>query len=78
MKGSYFYEPAHSVHTLTVPKSNSEVTDVWFAVTGANLNMDDKGDVTSVVDAQSILAAYRSLCKEAGKSCDNTIVIGEA
>ena len=76
-EGSYLYEPAHSVHTLTVPDSNKEVTDIWFAVTGANLNMNEKGDVTSVVDASSLLTAYRSLCSERRLSCEKTIVIGE-
>jgi len=76
-EGSYLYEPAHSVHTLTVPESNEGLTDVWFAITGSNLNMNDNGEVTSVVDAQSILAAYRALCREQGLSTENTIVIGE-
>ena len=75
--GSYLYEPAHSVHTLTVPKSNQGETDVWFAVTGANLNMDEKGNVTSVVDAQSVLTSYRKFCRERGLSSKKTIVIGE-
>ena len=28
----YLYEPAHSVHTLTVPETNDGETDVWFAI----------------------------------------------
>jgi hypothetical protein len=67
-----------SVHTLTVPESNSGITDVWFAVTGANLNMNEKGDVASVVDARSVLASYRELCRTAGQSCVDNIVIGES
>ena len=63
-EGSYLYEPAHSVHALTVPASNNETTDVWFAITGANLNMNEKGDVTSVADAHSILTTYRQLCRD--------------
>lgn len=35
-KGSYLCEPAHSVHTLTVPAVNEGQTDVWFAIFGAN------------------------------------------
>ena len=76
-EGSYLYEPAHSVHTLTVPKSNNETTDVWFAITGANLNMNEKGDVTSVVDAHSILTTYRQLCRDKKLSCKSVIVTGE-
>lgn len=30
--GSYLYEPAGSIHTLHVPATNTEVTDVWFAI----------------------------------------------
>ena len=28
--GSYLFEPAGSIHTLDVPDTNKEVTDVWF------------------------------------------------
>ena len=76
-KGSYLYEPAHSVHTLTVPESNKGITDVWFAITGANLNMDERGEVTSVVDAHSILTAYRQLCRDRGLSSKKVMVVGE-
>jgi len=64
--GSYLFEPAGSVHTLTVPADNDEVTDVWFAVTGANLNLDEDGSVVSVWDAQYILDGYLLLCEAAG------------
>jgi 2,4'-dihydroxyacetophenone dioxygenase len=49
--GSFLYEPAGSIHTLYVPESNTEVTDIWFAIWGANLNMDAAGDIESVTDA---------------------------
>ena len=49
--GSYLYEPAHSVHTLVVPDDNDGETDVWFAIHGANVNVDDDGQVTGVTDA---------------------------
>ena len=75
--GSYLYEPAHSVHTLVVPASNSSPTDVWFAIHGANVNIDEHGTVTSVTDAQSILAAWRGLCAAAGEDPSGTLVIGE-
>ncbi|MEZ5320758.1 MAG: 2,4'-dihydroxyacetophenone dioxygenase family protein [Microthrixaceae bacterium] len=64
--GSFLYEPAGSEHTLTVPDTNAEVTDVWFAVWGANLNLDADGNVESVYDAPMILDGYRSLCQAAG------------
>ena len=48
--GSYLFEPAGSIHTLHVPESNTEITDVFFAITGANLNLDADGNVESVTD----------------------------
>ena len=50
--GSYLFEPAGSIHTLTVPEDNTEVTDVWFAIYGANLNLDADGNVEMVIDAE--------------------------
>ncbi len=38
--GSYLFEPAGSIHTLTVLEDNPGETDVWFAIYGANLNLD--------------------------------------
>jgi 2,4'-dihydroxyacetophenone dioxygenase len=64
--GSYLYEPAGSTHTLHVPASNSEVTDVWFAIRGPNLNLDAEGKVTLVLDAGLVLKVYRSRCRKLG------------
>ena len=64
--GSYLYEPAGSVHTLHVPASNCEITDVWFAIHGANLNLDDRGNVEMVLDAAQVLEIYLSRCREEG------------
>lgn len=75
--GSYLYEPAHSLHTLTVAKDATEDAVVWFAIFGSNINIDDAGDVTSILDARTVLAAYRALCEGEGKSCDQVIVQGE-
>ncbi len=75
--GSYLYEPAHSVHTLCVSEDNDGPTDVWFAIYGANVNMDDHGNVVGITDAQSVLAAYRALCDEQGLDHSNVIVNGE-
>lgn len=76
-KGSYLYEPAHSVHTLTVSKDNEEATEVWFAIYGANINIEKDGRVTGVVDTQAILGVYRALCEQQGLSHEKVIVIGE-
>jgi len=76
--GSYLFEPAGSVHTLHVPADNSEVTDVWFTIYGANLNLDEAGNVTLVVDAHTLLPFYRHMCKEQhGIEDPPVIVIGE-
>ncbi len=45
--GSYLYEPAGSVHTLHVPEDNDGVTDVWFTIHGANLNLDTRATSSS-------------------------------
>ena len=64
---SYLYEPAGSIHTLTTAVPGvSEVTDVWFAIRGANLNLDDQGKVESVLDAGRILRLYYDECARAG------------
>jgi 2,4'-dihydroxyacetophenone dioxygenase len=75
--GSYLYEPAHSLHTLTVAEDAGEDAHVWFAVYGSNVNLDDDGNVTSLVDAKSLLTIYRALCEAEGKNCDKVIVHGE-
>jgi hypothetical protein len=50
------------------------MTDVWFAIYGANLNLDDDDNITSVVDAGVILDAYLTLCAEAGLPKPNVIL----
>ena len=52
-KGSYLYEPAHSVHTLTVSK-DGEGADVWFAIYGANVNVDADGNVYAAEGPNSL------------------------
>jgi quercetin dioxygenase-like cupin family protein len=71
--GSYLYEPAGSIHTLHVPASNQEVTDVWFAIRGANLNLSEDGNIESVLDAGAVLELYNSLCKAAGRAHPDVI-----
>lgn len=72
--GSYLYEPAGSVHTLVVPDTNTEPTEVWFAITGANLNLDASGNVEQVIDAGLVLQFYRALCEAAGHGEPDVIV----
>lgn len=64
--GSYLFEPAGSVHTLHVPPDNDEVTDVFFAIHGANLNLDADGNVTTVIDAGGIRDFYFAMCEADG------------
>jgi 2,4'-dihydroxyacetophenone dioxygenase len=71
--GSYLYEPAGSIHTLHVPGANLEVTDVWFAVRGANLNLDEEGKVESVLDAGAVRELYLALCESSGYGRPNVI-----
>lgn len=71
--GSYLFEPAGSVHTLHVPASNSEVTDVWFAIRGANLNLDAEDRVESVIDAGAVLGIYLAQCEAGGYGRPNVI-----
>ena len=61
--GSFLYEPAGSVHTLNAIEDN---TRVWFQMYGANVNLDEQGNVTSVVDAQTTVAFYLAACKAQG------------
>ncbi|HVM07254.1 MAG TPA: 2,4'-dihydroxyacetophenone dioxygenase family protein [Acidimicrobiales bacterium] len=73
--GSYLFEPAGSVHTLHVPETNTEDTDVWFTIHGANLNLDENGNVVFVLDAQTILMYYRLRCKEEHGIEDPPVVV---
>lgn len=66
IKGSYLYEPAGSVHTLHTPEATEGITDICFVIHGANLNLDDSGNVVSSVDAGSALEIYRELCRKDG------------
>jgi 2,4'-dihydroxyacetophenone dioxygenase len=72
--GSYLFEPAGSVHTLHVPNSNVGITDVWFAIRGANLYLDEQGNVTSVADATAALNRYLNACRGAGLPVPNVII----
>jgi len=64
--GSYLFEPAGSIHTLTVLEDNTEETDVWFAIYGANLNLNAEGGVDMVIDASLILEVYLAMCEAEG------------
>lgn len=76
--GSYLFEPAGSVHTLHVPETNDETTDVWFTIHGANLNLDAAGNVEMVIDAHAILPLYQAFCAEQHGITDPPVVVVQA
>jgi hypothetical protein len=69
--GSFLYEPAGSVHTLTCIEDE---TRVWFHMYGVNLNLDEHGNVDSVSDGAGTLAAYHALCEAQGFPRPNVLV----
>ena len=71
--GSYLFEPAGAVHTLHVPATNDGITDIWFAIRGANLDLDADGNVEHVLDAGAVLEIYRSRCAAAGHPAPDVI-----
>jgi 2,4'-dihydroxyacetophenone dioxygenase len=75
--GSYLFEPAASRHTLVTPKDQVGDTITWFAIYGANVNLDDKGQITSIMDARTALYLYRGYCEALGLDSSKLIVHGE-
>jgi 2,4'-dihydroxyacetophenone dioxygenase len=71
--GSYLFEPAGSIHTLTVPADTDQITDVWFAISGANLNLDADGRVVEVVDAGTVSEGYFQTCEAQGLPRPNVV-----
>ena len=69
--GSFLYEPAGSIHTLTVIEDD---THVWFQMYGANLNLDADGNIESVVDGAGTLAFYYAMCEADGLPRPNVLV----
>jgi len=61
--GSFLYEPAGSVHTLTCLEDR---TQVWFQMYGSNLNLDANGKVDSVADGAVTLEFYYAACEAQG------------
>jgi quercetin dioxygenase-like cupin family protein len=75
--GSYLFEPAGSRHTLVTPKDQAGDTITWFAIYGANINVNDKGEIVSIVDAKAALDLYRGYCNALGLDISKLIVHGE-
>src|ERR1700738_3706666 len=68
--GSFLYEPAGSVHTLTCIQDN---TQVWFQMYGVNVNLAADGSVTSIVDGMGTLAFYYAMCEADGLPRPNVV-----
>jgi hypothetical protein len=49
------------------------VTDAWFAIRGATLNLDEEGKVESVLDAGAVVEIYLGLCEASGHGRPNVI-----
>jgi quercetin dioxygenase-like cupin family protein len=64
--GSYLYEPASSVHTFCVPETNTEDTVVFFIVVGGNIQFDENGTFTSVLDACTVQNLVEKCSKAQG------------
>lgn len=61
--GSYLYEPGGSIHTFHCP-GDSEGTDGFMVVQGANINFDADGNLMNIMDAgwieQVVIAAAKA------------------
>ncbi|MCU1379872.1 MAG: Cupin 2 conserved barrel domain protein [Acidimicrobiales bacterium] len=69
--GSFLFEPAGSIHTLTCIEDE---TRVWFQMYGSNLNLDEDGNIDSVSDGAGTLASYYALCEAQGLPRPNVVV----
>ena len=63
------------MHTLTVSPEATEDAVVNFIIFGSNVNVDEKGNVVSILDAQRVYEVDKALCEADGKTCDATIVM---
>ena len=70
-EGSFLYEPAGSIHTL---QCIEDETRVWFHMYGANINLDDDGNVVGVTDAATTVQFYLEACKRAGYGEPNVLI----
>ena len=64
--GSFLYEPGSSTHQFQTPASNTEPTEAFFVVFGANVNFDDKGNFAGMLDAPTIMQIADALAPAQG------------
>jgi 2,4'-dihydroxyacetophenone dioxygenase len=75
--GMYLFEPGGSVHQFNTPADNKEPTDVFFVVTGANINFATEGGAyMGTMDAGWIKAFADRMIKEQGATGTNYISAG--
>jgi len=72
-KGSYLYEPAGATHTLHVLDDNDGITDVFFVVQGANLDLDEDDNIINVLDASAVKEFYLEQCRAEGHKVPDVI-----
>ena len=70
--GSFLYEPASSEHTLQTIEDN---TRVWFQMYGSNINLDENGEVESIVDGLLTLEFYYAMCEAEGLGKPKVLVL---
>ncbi len=68
--GSFLYEPAGSIHTLTCIEDN---TRVWFQMYGVNINLDAAGNITGIADGAGTLSHYLAICEANGLPTPNVV-----
>lgn len=67
--GCYLFEPGGSVHQFNTPADNTEDTDTFMIVTGANVNFDGpRGTYLGMMDAGWIKAMVDQAIKEQGRA----------
>ncbi|MFQ6576455.1 MULTISPECIES: 2,4'-dihydroxyacetophenone dioxygenase family protein [unclassified Pseudomonas] len=64
--GCYLFEPGGSVHTFSTPADNTELTDTFMVVHGANINFDQDGNYVGLMDASDIMQLIDRLVRERG------------
>lgn len=76
--GSYLFEPGGSIHQFMTPADNTEPTDTFMVVQGANVNFDQDGNYLGIMDASDIMRMIDLLVKERGMSPANYILPKQA
>lgn len=64
--GCYLFEPGGSIHTFHTPETNTEDTDTFMVVSGANVNYDENGNLVGIMDAGWIAEAVNAAANEQG------------